>query len=159
MASRSLAFLSTIVGALALLSCSTTPPRMYPAPASTTLDYLPFERVWSATIAVCADAGLPIDAMEKESGFISSGLFRTTTRQAIDWIDCGKDLLGESWSGGVPVDARVTMAIRDLGDAGTSIRANLFPQYSGQKGVPGCVSNGVFEQWIVQEIVARAKEG
>ena len=72
------------VALVSLVGCATTPPEQQPIPLRDSEVFVsPFPKVWSALIATLAEQAYPIEAIEKESGVVTTR-FVTFTGGKVD---------------------------------------------------------------------------
>ena len=152
--------MATVVASIVTSGCYSTAPIPVAAPEPVNLQ-ASADALWNATLVIFAHANIPIENMEKGSGFIGSGEMTATKETVVgglpiaDIVDCG-----EEW--GVPHIATgttfiaFTVLLQPVSDSVTTIRVRTAARNydTTHPGNPNsrCESKGTFETMMIERI-------
>ena len=145
-----------VLALVATVGCATAPvprqiERSVSIPGST------FDRVWDSVIDLFGERTWAIDNLERASGLITTD-WMLTGEMSESYMDCGRP-------GGFDVDSdhqvRFNVVVRETDNGATltvntSMRAFRAPLGGGVTSVVSCVSTGVLEREVHDEIELRA---
>jgi hypothetical protein len=136
---------------LVTFGCAGTAPVILEKPRSSLEVEAPFAKTWDAVIEMFADHLIPINTIDRSSGFIAAGTQRTPA-YADGYADCGRDAQRSPY-----VPASVTYNVLLRGDSTTStvrVTALWIPEATAEFR---CVSTGVWEGQFERDVAARAE--
>lgn len=141
---------AAILATLALVGCATTPAAVAPVRAPTEVS-ASFGRAWDAVVDVFASRNIPIQNMDRSSGFISTPELAVDRAAGKAWADCGT-IMGM----GIPPD-RANYNVRVRGDSTrSSVQVTVFWKMEPAAATT-CTSRGVWEGGAETDIKARAE--
>jgi hypothetical protein len=114
-----------------LVACAATPPAKLQAQEKRRAFPQPFSEVWSAVVDVIATLGFSLEAMEKESGLITT----SPGQISIEYVNCGSSLFT------VTTEARgkLNLYVKAETDLSTVVQINTF--FEG-------LNQGIGEYWL-----------
>jgi len=142
----------------AATGCAVKAPKTYALPEDALVADIEFDYLWKSIVETAGDIGFPVQALERESGFIKTERMGLPRANAVAWVDCGTDLLGRPWTEGVPIQASISFVAREEAAGGIFLRVRIHPQYIGEMAVKGCESMGRGEATIAEQVIERAKQ-
>lgn len=159
--SRTARYGAFAIAVCVLAACSSPPATVAPAAAPVRFN-APIDRVWAATLTVFTDANVPIENMERASGFIRSGEMVAPPNSTLgqykigDIADCGREIgIAHTTTGTTYV--AFTVLLQPDGEGATTARIrsamrNRDETNIGPNKENTCVSRGVFEEFIAERI-------
>jgi hypothetical protein len=120
-----------------------------------------FDEVWGAVLETITDLEIPIENLEKASGFIRSDFMRFPEGEYDTFMDCGEVRVSGTWwpvarRQGFRSQARVTLLVREIEAGKVSIRLRaLMRGVTGEGVMHECESTGLFEQTFFREFEQR----
>lgn len=148
-------------------------PRAYPSPEPLIVE-IESSSIWYAAIDVATEFQLPLVALYRESGYMSTQRILMTEPKVGAWWDCGSDDEGgrqPDWYSPfdtsrinltpAPVSGFVAIAIVPNGEGGRQSQIRVVVSglnYEGGKEWVRCASKGSFETMLAQKIGQRARE-
>lgn len=153
--------LTTILALVGACS-SRKPPEVHPLPDPVTIA-ADADSVWPAIIDVVTEFNLPLEWLDRASGYLKTDRIGSTNP---DWWDCGTgpgtdpDDPWAGWYGDKPllVTTTVAIAVVPLGDGGSQVRITTAPQGVKDQKPVQCTSRGSFESELYVRIVERWQE-
>ncbi len=146
-----------IVGVAVLSACATKRAQITYSPPPDVEYEASMDEVWAAVIEVFTDLEIPIENMEKVSGFIRSDDMEASAREGY-FLDCGTIYVGEyGTQGDKPAETsaelsliRVTVLVQDEGRGITSVRVRELAKGGTYRGdTYDCVSTGRYGELFI----------
>jgi len=137
--------------ALVFLAGCATAPKQYDLQTSYDIP-AEYDVVWSALIEFFAENSIPIETVEKDSGFIAAKWGNGSMPAA--WFDCGSNgiLIVEDRSG------KFNIHVTD-GDSGVRVRVTtvyaVLRSFGDSVSWSACNSTGEFESYVAEQIYAK----
>ena len=134
------------------------PPSSYPAPEPVVIPIQP-DSVWSAVVDVVTERGLLIQTIDRASGFLQTSEMRT---RGSEYWDCGQEERPVGKAGRKELFSLadeylgffVTVSAVPRGVGETLLRVSVNPLVGWRR----CVSKGVWETQLAQQILERWRE-
>jgi len=136
--------LFAIVIMLLLSGCTGIAPAVYKFDKEKVYD-ASFDAIWAAVIEFFADHSIPVDNMEKASGYISTDKIEFDA----SYTDCGKTPIGVSLSGGAIGNCNVFVKKCKNNKVKVKVTTRYRnPSKEDNSYYSGCVSTGKLERLI-----------
>lgn len=151
-----------LIGFVALLllgACVGSPPEISAPPARDVYLRAAPDRIWDQLLVILTDAEMPVENMDRSYWFLRSQEMRVPAGQSGEYMDCGKDGMGTSYTDTHSGYVRVTVYLRPAGDS-TGVRMVVSPRmivtersvWTARVPEVSCVSRGALERRLMSRL-------
>jgi hypothetical protein len=130
-----------------LAACYTPPPTVDVPPVEVAAS---FERTWAATLYALADARIPVAAVDKASGLVTSAPFKVEYARAAGWGNCGSN---PTYPMAI-TDGTLSVLVRGT-DAASSVRITPRWSMTDKENTIVCATTGGLEKSLEAKIRSR----
>lgn len=143
-----------VLGVVVALAASASAPKQHDV-QSTTKVRASFDATWTSVIDVFADRNWPTQALERDSGLVSTDWLAMTDAQAEQYSDCG----GSGLASVHGHQGRFNVRVKEV-DGSTSVSVNTLYRemrsFDGRQWFADCTSKGKWEAELTEIIEQRA---
>jgi len=106
-----------------------------------------YDAVWQAVIETFSEKSIPIDNMEKVSGYINTREMAFSN----EWADCGATPIGIEFKGDILGTFNVFVKENDTGQCLVTVNT-IFHIETDNIFYEGCTSTGKMEEWFLKQV-------